>query len=78
MQATDGAFYGTAGVNLQTDARWLPITLASEAGSSAGLIEGEDGDLYGTTTGGGTSHGVVCDSANIWLRHGFKVTRAAH
>lgn len=67
MQATDGAFYGTAGGSIfKLTPDGSLITLASEAGSSAGLIEGEDGDLYGTTTGGGNlGNGVVCDFGGI-------------
>src|SRR5262249_16304378 len=92
LQAADGAFYGTCALDLQivpggsvfkittngdfTLLHIFPATNGDGLEPVAGLIQGTDGALYGTTLGGGTSsNGTVfkinTDGGGYKVLHNF-------
>ena len=91
IQASDGNFYGTAPTGGTSSAGFVfrltpggaesvihSFNGASDGGAPmASLIEGNDGNLYGTTTTGGLGHGTLFRmtlTGGITVLHNFAVT----
>ena len=93
VQGTDGNFYGTTsfcgsgsgGTVFKITSNGTLTTLSSFNGEGgpelpyAGLIQGSDGNFYGTTTAGGTEHGngtvfKITPSGTVITLHSFACT----